>query len=60
MADQAHLHELLAQETGIADQTLLGAFEAMVRDPAIDPQEYPVRLRQMMDGLLKELVNAPA
>lgn len=60
MADQTHLNELLAQETGIADQTLLRAFEGMVRDPAIDPQEYPARLRRVMDGLLKEMVNAAA
>ncbi len=60
MADQTHLNELLAQETDTAAQLLLRAFEAMVRDPAIDPQEYPARLRQVMDGLLKELVDAPA
>ena len=60
MADQAHVNELLAQETDTAAQVLLRAFEVMVREPAIDPQEYPARLRQVMDGLLKELVDAPA
>lgn len=60
MADQAHLSEFLGQETGVFDQVLLRAFEAMVRDPAINPQDYPAHLRQVMDGLLKELVNAPA
>ncbi len=60
MSDQVHLNELLAKETGIAAQTLLDAFKAMVRDPAIDPQEYPARLRQVMDELLKGLANAPA
>ena len=60
MADQVHLNELLAQETGPAPQILLDAFVKIVRDPNIDPQQYPALLRQVMDGLLKELVNAPA
>ncbi len=60
MADQAHLNELLAQETSTAAQILLGAFKTMVRNPSSDPNEYPARLRQVMDGLLKELVDAPA
>jgi hypothetical protein len=60
MADQTYMEELLAQESGNTAQVLLGAYKAMVRDKSIDPQEYPMRLRQVMDRLLQELVDAPA
>jgi len=60
MADETHLNELMAQETGPIAHSLLEEFVKLVRDPNLSAAEYPARLRQVMDQLFKGTSDAPA
>ena len=60
MADSEHLDELIAQQNDARAKRLLTAFAAMARDPAISADEYPARLRQVMDGMFEEASRALA
>lgn len=60
MADEAHLDNLVAQQTDPMARSLLEEFARIIRDPNISAADYPVRLRQVMDRLFKELIDAPA
>jgi hypothetical protein len=58
MADESHLNELVSQEAEPIARSLLEEFAKLVRDLDVGVAEYPARLRQVMDGLFKGIVNA--
>ena len=58
MANHAHLDELSKQESDSVAKRLLEEFATIVRDPTIRTDEYPARLRQVMDDLFKEASGA--
>jgi hypothetical protein len=60
VADSVHLDKLVAQQKDAAAKRLLTAFAAMARDSAINAEDYPVRMRQVMDVMFEEASRAPA
>ncbi|BCT69570.1 hypothetical protein [Nitrosospira sp. NRS527] len=60
MADSVHLDKLIAQQKDAAEKRLLTSFAAMARNSAIKAEDYPARMRQVMDAMFEEASRAPA